>query len=69
MSDGLLHAAPGRMVNEAIIAMKRDLGGLSSRRRDFGLALLVAAVTVAGASAVSYLGSMLWVFPQACRVR
>jgi putative flippase GtrA len=30
---------------------------------------VMSAVTVAGASAVSYLGSMLWVFPQACRAR
>jgi hypothetical protein len=43
---GLLRATPERMVNEAIMALKRDAGRLSSRQRDIGLALLVAAAVV-----------------------
>jgi hypothetical protein len=31
--------------------------------------LVMSVLTVTGASAISYLGSILWVFPAACRTR
>jgi putative flippase GtrA len=63
------HALPRYFVLQAGCALASGLVAHVAVASFGASPFVMSALTVIGASAVSYVGSMLWVFPETCRAR